>query len=29
VTEGPAKRDLPAFPTSSENGHLMVRVSGG
>jgi Rieske Fe-S protein len=28
VTEGPAKRDLPAFPTTSENGRLLVRVSG-
>jgi Rieske Fe-S protein len=26
VTEGPAKRNLPALQTTSEKGHLMVRV---
>jgi Rieske Fe-S protein len=26
VTEGPATRNLPAFPTISENGHLFVKV---
>ncbi len=29
VTEGPATRDLPAFPTSNQNGHLIVRVQAG
>jgi Rieske Fe-S protein len=28
VTEGPATRDLPAFPTKNEKGHLLVRVPG-
>jgi Rieske Fe-S protein len=26
VTEGPATRDLPAFPTINEKGHLLVKV---
>jgi Rieske Fe-S protein len=26
VTEGPATRDLPAFQTSNQKGHLLVRV---
>jgi Rieske Fe-S protein len=30
VTEGPANRDLPALPTSTdERGHLIVRVPAG
>lgn len=28
VTEGPAKRDLPVFPTTVEKGHLFVKVAG-
>jgi Rieske Fe-S protein len=29
VTEGPATRDLPAFATINEKGHLLVKVPGG
>ena len=29
VTEGPATRELPSFPTSNEKGHLLVRVPVG
>jgi Rieske Fe-S protein len=29
VTEGPANRDLPAFSTTNEKGHLLVQVPPG
>jgi Rieske Fe-S protein len=29
VTEGPADRNLPAFSTINENGHLLVKVPAG
>jgi Rieske Fe-S protein len=29
VTEGPANRDLPAFSTTNDKGHLLVKVPAG
>ena len=28
VTQGPARRDLPGFPVTLENGELLVKISG-